>query len=158
MYIFACNNNGALYAPCTAKIYYCKIYENDSLVRDYVPCIDTQLGVAGFYDLVDNRFFGNKGTGLFIYGNDTINGVRIPKNLPEEYQEVEYIESTGTQHIDTKLVPTEKMRITMKATPTSVVNATTSAGFIPYGAGGGTDVSAFECFSWNNQYELNYAN
>ena len=56
------------------KLYSCQIYDNGTLVRNYVPCINPS-GTAGLYDLVNDVFYGNAGTGAFIagpevYGND----------------------------------------------------------------------------------------
>lgn len=48
-----------------AKIYSCKIYDNETLVRDYVPCINTD-GEAGMWDKVNNQFYGNAGSGEFV--------------------------------------------------------------------------------------------
>ena len=48
-----------------AKIYSCQIYDNDTLVRDYVPCINAD-GEIGMWDKVNNVFYGNAGTGEFI--------------------------------------------------------------------------------------------
>jgi hypothetical protein len=45
------------------KMYYCKIYDNDILVRDFIPAVRDSDGKAGFYDLVTNQFFTNAGTG-----------------------------------------------------------------------------------------------
>lgn len=39
------------------KMFYCKIYDNDILVRDFVPCIRDNDSVAGMYDLVNNVFY-----------------------------------------------------------------------------------------------------
>lgn len=47
------------------KIYSCQIYDNDVLVRDFVPCIKDD-GEVGLYDLVGKQFYGNAGTGVFI--------------------------------------------------------------------------------------------
>ena len=46
------------------KIYSCKIYDNGTLVRDYVPCVNPS-GAVGLYDLVGKKFYGNAGTGVF---------------------------------------------------------------------------------------------
>ena len=49
---------------------------------------------AGMYDTVNNVFYTNQGTGNFIIG--------VTENaLPNEYQEVEYIQLSGEQYIDT---------------------------------------------------------
>lgn len=50
------------------KIYSAKIYEGDTLVRDFVPCYRKSDNVAGMYDLVTETFFVNDGTGEFIKG------------------------------------------------------------------------------------------
>lgn len=51
-----------------AKLYSCQIYDNGTLVRDFVPCINPN-GEVGLYDLVTASFFGNAGTGTFTAGN-----------------------------------------------------------------------------------------
>lgn len=55
-----------------AKLYSCQIYDNGTLVRDYVPCINPS-GVVGLYDLVTAAFFGNSGTGSFACNLDFAN-------------------------------------------------------------------------------------
>lgn len=45
-------------------IYSCQIYDNGTLVRDFLPCINTS-GAVGLYDLVGRKFYGNAGTGAF---------------------------------------------------------------------------------------------
>ncbi len=46
------------------KVYYLKIYDGDTLIRDYVPFI-TQSGECGMYDFVTKKFYGNDGVGAF---------------------------------------------------------------------------------------------
>lgn len=76
------------------KIYYCQIYDNGTLVRDYVPCRNP-YGVVGLYDLVNCQFYGNSGTGAFT-------GVPIAQpELPIGYTKLNYIQSSGTQYINT---------------------------------------------------------
>ena len=50
------------------KLYSCQIYDNNVIVRNYVPCYRKSDGVAGFYDLVNGVFYTNAGTGQFIIG------------------------------------------------------------------------------------------
>ena len=45
-------------------IHFCKLWDNDNLVRDFVPCINAS-GEVGLYDLVGKKFYGNAGTGTF---------------------------------------------------------------------------------------------
>lgn len=67
-FIFALNNIDTPAALVTARIYSFKIYDNDVLVRDYIPVLN-ENNVAGLYDLVNKQFYGNSGTGSFQYGN-----------------------------------------------------------------------------------------
>ena len=61
------------------KIYYCKIFNNEILTRDLIPCYCTttvtdvnvkqcSAGTAGLYDTVEGKFYTNQGTGTFGYG------------------------------------------------------------------------------------------
>ena len=49
------------------KIYYFKIYDNGTLVRNFIPVLDKN-GVPCMYDLVENKYYYNAGTGDFIAG------------------------------------------------------------------------------------------
>lgn len=62
--LFALNNGGAFESHGSARIYSCKIYDNDFLVRNFVPCKNAQDEI-GLYDLVTETFYANKGTGVF---------------------------------------------------------------------------------------------
>ena len=44
----------------TAKYYYMKIWEGETLVRWYIPCKDVN-GTVGMYDIVENTFNGSSG-------------------------------------------------------------------------------------------------
>ena len=50
------------------KIYACKIWSRDVLVRDFVPVRNVYTGEVGLLDKVSGRFFGNSGTGSFVAG------------------------------------------------------------------------------------------
>lgn len=76
--------------------------------------------------------------------------------LPDGYTELQYIESTGTQYIDTDFAPNQDTKIMMVAEPVSVVNVSASGGFAPYGAGNTSTDRAFELYSWNSKYNPNY--
>ena len=54
-----------------AKLYSAKIYDSSKrLVRDFIPCYRKSDNVIGLYDLVEGKFYVNKGTGTFNNGND----------------------------------------------------------------------------------------
>jgi hypothetical protein len=55
-------------APISTRIYYLKIWDNGTLVRDFIP---VRVGQVGYmYDRVSGHLFGNAGTGNFVVGAD----------------------------------------------------------------------------------------
>ena len=97
------------------QLKYLKLYDGDNLVRDFIPCYLKSTGEIGLYDLVENKFYGNNGTGLFLKGDNVDTTI-----LSSEYQQVEYIESTGTQYIDTGYVQKIKPKI---VTEMAIINS-----------------------------------
>ena len=51
-----------------ADIYSSKIYSNNIVVRDYIPCYNKESGKVGLYDLVGNQFFSDAAGGNFEAG------------------------------------------------------------------------------------------
>lgn len=69
-WLFARNsNNSTNMSFAIMKIYDCKMYYSDVLVRDFIPCYRNSDNEVGLYDLVNNVFYTNQGTGSFTYGN-----------------------------------------------------------------------------------------
>lgn len=66
IYLFKDNNRLSNWCPMT--LYYCKIYDNGVLVRDFIPCYRKADSVVGLYDVVEQKFYTNSGTGEFIMG------------------------------------------------------------------------------------------
>ena len=61
------NNNGTKQWFASAKVYSCQIYDNGTLVRDFIPCQKPD-GTIGLWDDVNSVFYGNAGTGTFTAG------------------------------------------------------------------------------------------
>ncbi len=59
------NNNYSSY-----KLYSFKIYENDVLVKNYVPAKHLLTEAVGLYETISKQWFYNAGTGTFIAGPD----------------------------------------------------------------------------------------
>ena len=71
LYLGCLNNNGnTQYLSPSYKLYYCKIWENGTLIKNLIPCYRKSNSEIGLYDLVNDTFLTNAGTGIFIKGND----------------------------------------------------------------------------------------
>lgn len=70
LFIFAENEKGIAKYFSSAKMYSCKIINDNSVVRDYIPAKRNSDSVVGLYDLVSKTFFTNAGTGTFTAGSE----------------------------------------------------------------------------------------
>ena len=75
------------------KLYSAKIYENDSLLYNYIPCYRKSDNVIGVYDIVKKTFLTNGGTGTLEKGDDVHSGDE--PNLQEK--SVTITENTTTE-------------------------------------------------------------
>lgn len=91
------------------KCYGAYIKQNGEFVLNLIPCYRKSDDEIGFYDLINNEFLTNAGTGIFNKGNDVI----VPR-IPTTYQELDYIESSGTQYIDTGIAPNNNTKVKIK--------------------------------------------
>ena len=107
LYLFGTDNVGSLQYPAKMKLYSCQIYDNGTLVRDFVPCQKPD-GTIGLWDDVNSLFYGNAGTGTFTAGPV----LAIVANA-SEITKLEYIESSGTQYINTGFKPNNNTRVVM---------------------------------------------
>ena len=67
LYLFAQNRSGSAIPrgdQGTIRCYSCKIYDDGTLVRDFVP---TDAPDVGFRDTVSGQFFGNSGSGTMLF-------------------------------------------------------------------------------------------
>ena len=53
------------YAASGTRIYIIKIYQDDNLVRYLIPALNNTTNSLGFYDMVNDTFYDNLGTGYF---------------------------------------------------------------------------------------------
>lgn len=80
--IFALNRGGSITEYNNSlKIFSCKIYDDETLIRDFIPVKDAS-GVACLYDKVSQTYFYNAGTGTFTSGTE------LPKETTKEIIEV----------------------------------------------------------------------
>ena len=121
MTLFAINRASVLISD-SMRLYSCQIYDNDVLIRDFVPCINSS-GEVGLYDMVNKMFYSNAGTSVFTAGKP-VNSTFYP--LPGNFASAEYIQSSGTQWIDTGFIPNTNTRIVMDV---ENLTATASTGY-----------------------------
>ena len=69
IYLFGRNLNGVLDDSGKTRIYSCKLYNNNTLIRNMVPCYRILDNVIGMYDIENDVFYTNQGSGNFIIGS-----------------------------------------------------------------------------------------
>lgn len=96
MLIFGIRRNTGAMRPYggKAKLRYFKIKKGSNTVRDFVPCKNPD-GTVGLYDLVGGEFYTTP----------------TAVTLPAGYTQIEYLQSSGTQHIDTGFKPNNNSKI-----------------------------------------------
>jgi len=70
LYFFARHMSSGADGFGNTRNYNIKIYEQNQLIREYIPCYRIADDVIGMYDIVNNVFYTNAGTGIFIKGSD----------------------------------------------------------------------------------------
>lgn len=68
--LFTLNRNGSKVEYGSVKLYSTKIFDNDVLIRDFVPCYRKSDNVPGLWDKVDGKFYTNAGSGSFTVGQN----------------------------------------------------------------------------------------
>ena len=117
IYIFSCNGLGS-YGTISGRVYSVKISNNTNIVRDMVPVRRDSDGTVGMYDTVSNTFFTNAGSGSFTAGPVA--------GLPKGYTQLEYLESNGTQCINTGVILTsDNVTYEWNAKDFNMINHTT---------------------------------
>lgn len=105
------------------RMYSCKFYFDGELIRDFVPCYRRSDSEIGLYDLVNNTFYTNAGSGTFTKGADVgVTKINLNPRIPTQYQELDFIQSTGYEYIDTGVCIYNyydkiKMEVDMQLTP-----------------------------------------
>lgn len=66
--LFGVNTTGTIKNNFVGRIYSCKIYDNDILIRDYIPVLDDN-NIPCLYDKVEEKLYYSKGSEPFSAGN-----------------------------------------------------------------------------------------
>lgn len=113
MLIFGIRRNTGEMRPYggKAKLRYFKIKKGSNTVRDFVPCKNPD-GAVGLYDLVGGEFY-------------TTPLAEEPVALPSGYTQIAYLQSTGTQYIDSGVKGDSDVRVTANFEITAFGSGTT---------------------------------
>ena len=104
IYLFAQHAEWSSSAPATYvkhSLYYCKIWDGDTLVRDYIP-IKFEDGTYALFDKANGVPYYNEGTGTFSGGSE-----QDPVYLT-------YIQSSGAQYVNTGFIPNQDTKVEME--------------------------------------------
>lgn len=117
MAIFGRNiGNNTLQDGGNHKLYGLKIFENDVLIKNFIPVKRNSDNAVGLYETVGSTFYGNMGTGSFIASQTTYDGYEpdeiIYNNTSldevrckiQGHTVLDYIESSATQYINTGII------------------------------------------------------
>lgn len=128
LYLFCVNEAGTAKYFAEAKVWPIKVYDNGTMIRHYIPCINSE-GTAGLYDMVNGTFEVDKAGVGFVAGPVAI------------YTELEYIESDGTQYIDLNFKPSSNTRVVLECENLSHIQA-------PF-FGARTTTNSYSFFLWD---------
>lgn len=131
VYIFAQNENNKPHSQMgICKLYSLKIIEGGDVVKDYVPAVRSSDNRKGLYDLITRTFLE-------------------PKDVPSAYQRVQYIQSTGTQYIDTNYTANSNTGFYSVFSTTSTIG-NSGSGAIFGAIGTSSNDNAYVLETWTN--------
>ena len=93
-------------------LYKYTLFEGGKEVRNMIPAVRISDNKAGLYDTVSKAFFSNNGIGEFEVGPVVNNNSK----LPNSYTELTFIESNGTQYLDTEVSWVNETALTYEIT------------------------------------------
>lgn len=109
--LFGWNNGANGIVTNKSRISSCDIYAGGALARRFVPCKNPE-GTVGLYDLVGGEFY-------------TTPLAEEPVALPSGYTQIAYLQSTGTQYIDSGVKGDSDVRVTADFEITAFGSGTT---------------------------------
>jgi hypothetical protein len=127
-YLFAINNNGTAEAKFECKLYYFKIYANDVLIRDFKPCYRKSDNEVGLYDVVNDVFYTNQGSGAFTKGNDVgKTEVALVSEIPTTADDVG-VSLTTTSGSEAIIVDSDSVTLVTRNTDQNITGTKTFVG------------------------------
>lgn len=149
LYLFSVNNGGN-YNKASMKLYSCKIYDNGTLVRDFIPAKRISDSKCGLWDKVNFKFYTDENGGNFTAGTEKTAIATVGTSI-------ESLTSNGTQYIDSGFKPNQNTRVICKVSNWPLTNKST----ILFGCRtsySSSDRYAFICAESPNQYRTDFYN
>ena len=120
-YIFtlnSANDEGILSQASKMRLYSFQMYDNDVLVLDLVPCVYTD-GTLGLYDLVNEVFYTNMGTGTFAAGAEVgiIQDELVPIPTTSMAEEILALGTSWTPVLQSKTVSPSTSKLIVRRDP-----------------------------------------
>lgn len=153
MHIGDVNNANSPQYPCKVRIFSMQVYDNGTLVRDFIPCYENNgYGHIGLYDRTRDVFHRANGSQTStlainnpIVGRININGAYKTINngyvningsykpisqaymfKDEEYTKLDYIQSNGNQYINTEVSGDSDIKIVTEFEVTKINSSGTT--------------------------------
>lgn len=133
LFLFA-SNGAPNVTQWYGRIYEAKITEGTEVVKHFIPCLDHD-GVPCMYDIlgtgtIEENTYYNQGTGKFLIPKDfewDYSHLNNNYNLPAGFKKCVYLQSDGTQWIDTGVIPDNETGLYFNALQLTYGN------FLPFG-------------------------
>lgn len=134
-YIF--NRNPKYGSTAIGRLYKAYIKKGNEYVFNGIPCIEDSTNTPCLFDLVSQKPFYNQGTGNFLTNKDyewNYPLINNNYNLPAGFKKCVYLQSDGTQWIDTGVLPNNETGLMLKALRLNNADA------VPFGAREGESI------------------
>lgn len=150
VHLFGCNNNGnhSVVDSSSCKIIRARISSGETITHDLIPCLDNK-DVPCMYDLVSKQTFYNQGSGKFLTNKSyewNYPFINNDYNLPSGFKKCVYLQSDGTQWIDTGVIPDNETGLRFNALQLSY------GYFVPFGVSESSNEVYPPCVQNNNIY------
>ena len=109
-FLFAWHTEGNQPNRSKTKIFSFTVTRSGSKYCELIPAKRDSDGVLGMYDIVRNKFLTNSGSGSFVAGPSV---AQTSDNFPQDFTKLEYIESNGSQALDTGYNPNSNTRVVL---------------------------------------------
>lgn len=93
LYITSANTKGVSDGRSSIRLYYFKIYDNNVLVRDFIPYVKDNT--VGLLDKLTSEFYPNKGSGVYSSGPRIKSGFNVNVNGQWKESESSYVNVNG---------------------------------------------------------------